>query len=69
MSAADADACGIRFSGDMIYGSGLRDGDANISTVPQYTQFNVGLAREFPWPLDPKPITARFDVVNLFDTV
>ena len=34
MSASDADACGIRFSGDMIYGSGLRDGDANISTVP-----------------------------------
>ena len=43
--------CGIRFSGDMIYGSGLRDGDANISTVPPYTQFNVGVAREFLWPL------------------
>ena len=69
MSASDADACGIRFSGDMIYGSGLRDGDANISTVPPYTQFNVGLAREFLWPLDPKPMTVRFDVVNLFDTV
>ena len=69
MSASGADACGIRFSGDMIYGSGLRDGDANISTVPPYTQFNVGLAREFFWPLDPKPMTVRFDVVNLFDTV
>ena len=69
MSVADADACGIRFSGDMIYGSGLRDGDANISTVPPYTQFNVGLAREFLWPLDPKPMTVRFDVINLFDTV
>ena len=69
MSATDADACGIRFSGDMIYGSGLRDGDANISTVPPYTQFNVGLAREFLWPLDPKPMTVRFDVINLFDTV
>ena len=69
MSASGADACGIRFSGDMIYGSGLRDGDANISTVPPYTQFNVGLAREFLWPLDPKPMTVRFDVVNLFDTV
>ena len=69
MSASGADACGIRFSGDMIYGSGLRDGDANIRTVPPYTQFNIGMAREFLWPLDPKPMTVRFDVVNLFDTV
>ena len=69
MSASGADACGIRFSGDMIYGSGLRDGDANISTVPPYTQFNIGMAREFLWSLDPKPMTVRFDVINLFDTV
>ena len=48
MSASDADACGIRFSGDMIYGSGLRDGDANISTVPPYTQFNVGRGARIP---------------------
>ena len=32
----------------MIYGSGLRNGDANISTVPAYTQVNVGIKREFP---------------------
>lgn len=69
MSAADATACGIRLSGDMIYGSGLRDSDANISTVAPYTQFNVGLAREFLWPFDPKPMTVRFDVINLFDSV
>jgi outer membrane receptor protein involved in Fe transport len=61
--------CGTRLSGDMIYGSGLRDGDANISTVPQYVQFNVGIAREFLLPGDPKPITVRFDIVNLLDTV
>ncbi len=61
--------CGVRLTGDMIYGSGLRDGDANISTVPSYTQFNVGIAREFLLPNDPKPMTVRFDVVNLFDTV
>ena len=61
--------CGIRFSGDMIDGSGLRDGDANISTVAPYTQFNVGIAREFLLPDDPKPMTVRFDVVNLFDTI
>ena len=61
--------CGTRLSGDMIYGSGLRDGDANISTVPQYAQFNVGIAREFLLANDPKPMTVRFDVINLLDTV
>jgi outer membrane receptor protein involved in Fe transport len=61
--------CGIRLSGDMIYGSGLRSGDANISTVPPYTQFNVGVARQFLLLSDPLPWTVRFDVVNLFDTV
>ena len=61
--------CGIRLSADMIYGSGLRSGDANISTVPPYTQFNVGVAREFLLPDDPKPMTVRFDIVNLFDTL
>ena len=45
--------CGIRVSSDMIAGSGLRDGDANIGTVPSYTQFNVGIAREFLLPNDP----------------
>ena len=61
--------CGTKLSGDMIYGSGLRSGDANISTVPPYTRFNVGVAREFLLPDDPKPMTVRFDVVNLFDSV
>ncbi len=61
--------CGTRLSGDMIYGSGLRSGDANISTVPPYAQFNVGIAREFLLPNDPGPVTIRFDVVNLLDTV
>jgi hypothetical protein len=51
----------------MIYGSGLRSGDANIGTVPSYTQFNVGIARTFLLPNDPMPMTVRFDVVNLFD--
>ena len=61
--------CGVRLSGSMIYGSGLRDGDANIGTVPSYTQFNVGIAREFLLPNDPMPMTVRFDIINLFDTV
>jgi outer membrane receptor protein involved in Fe transport len=61
--------CGTRLSASMIYGSGLRSGDANISTVPPYAQFNVGVAREFLLPDDPKSMTVRFDVINLFDTV
>ncbi len=60
--------CGTRLSADMIYGSGLRSGDANISTVPSYTQFNVGIAREFLLPDDPKPMTVRLDIINLFDS-
>jgi outer membrane receptor protein involved in Fe transport len=61
--------CGTRLSADMIYGSGLRNGDANIGTVPPYTQVNLGLAREFLLPNDPKAVTIRFDVVNLFDSI
>jgi outer membrane receptor protein involved in Fe transport len=61
--------CGVRLSADMIAGSGLRDGDANISTVAPYAQINVGIAREFLLPFDAKPMTVRFDVVNLFDSI
>jgi hypothetical protein len=43
--------CGIRLSSDMIASSGLRSGDANISTVAPYSQFNVGVAREFLLPM------------------
>jgi outer membrane receptor protein involved in Fe transport len=59
---------GTRFSTDMIYGSGLRTGDANISSEAPYAQFNAGLSHEFAMP-DGLPVTARFDVVNLFDTI
>jgi hypothetical protein len=61
--------CGVKLSADMIFGSGLRSGDANIDHEPFYTQVNVGIAREFLLPDDPKPVTVRFDIVNLFDTV
>jgi outer membrane receptor protein involved in Fe transport/opacity protein-like surface antigen len=59
---------GTTFSTDMIYGSGLRTGDANIDAVAPYAQFNVGVARDFDMP-DHQPVTVRFDVVNVFDTV
>ena len=57
-----------RFSTDMIYGSGLRAGDANIASEAPYTQFNAGVSHEFV-QLDGKPLTVRFDVVNIFDTI
>ena len=59
---------GTTFSTDMIYGSGLRNGDANIDALAPYAQFNVGLKRDFAMPYG-GPVTMRFDVVNVFDTV
>ena len=60
---------GTRFSADMIYGSGLRAGFANTETVAPYVQFNLGAMHEFRLSPDFKPVTVRFDVVNLFDTI
>ena len=59
---------GTRFSTDMIYGSGLRAGDANIAGEAPYAQFNAGVSHEFA-QFDGKPLTVRFDVVNIFDTI
>lgn len=60
---------GTRFSADMIFGSGLRSGFANLETVPAYTQVNFGLSHEFKWSPNYKPMTVRFDVVNVFDSI
>jgi outer membrane receptor protein involved in Fe transport len=59
---------GTRFSADMIYGSGLRSGFANTDHLPAYGQVNVGMSREITQP-HAKPLTVRFDVVNVFDTI
>jgi outer membrane receptor protein involved in Fe transport len=59
---------GTQFSADMIFGSGLRRGDANIDHLPFYTQVNAGVSHEFKG-LTAMPFTLRFDVVNVFDTV
>jgi outer membrane receptor protein involved in Fe transport len=61
----------------MIYGSGLRSDAVSPSgaTIPNgdhvapYAQFNAGIAHEFKVPGDTKPLTVRFAIVNLFDTV
>jgi outer membrane receptor protein involved in Fe transport len=57
-----------RFSADMVYGSGLRSGFANTDHVAPYATANIGISREFKMP-NAKPISVRFDVVNIFDTV
>jgi outer membrane receptor protein involved in Fe transport len=61
---------------NMIYGSGLRTGDIEDNGVPPnslhatpYAVFNVGVAHDFKWSPDLKPLTVRFDVVNLFDQI
>ena len=56
------------FTADMIFGSGLRKGDANTGHLPAYTQVNAGVSHEFKGLTD-KPFTLRLDVVNVFDTV
>jgi outer membrane receptor protein involved in Fe transport len=59
---------GTTVSTDMIYGSGFRTDVANIGVEAPYAQFNVGLSHDFAMP-DGKPLTVRFDVVNVFDTI
>jgi hypothetical protein len=62
-------------SADLIYGSGLRTGDLSDGVVPNslhttpYTVVNTGVAHDFQWSTDYKPVTVRFDVVNLFDQI
>ena len=60
---------GTKFSADMIYGSGLRNGFANTTTLPSYTQVNLGVSHDFNIVSAAKPTTLRFDVVNLFDSI
>ena len=55
------------FSVSAIYGSGLRSGFANMDHVPAYLNVNLGTSREFELISAEKPLTLRFDIVNLFD--
>ena len=60
-----------KFSADLIYGSGLRNGFANTGTVAPYAQVNLGVSHEFQLPGNSGfgPLEARFDIVNLFDNI
>jgi outer membrane receptor protein involved in Fe transport len=63
------------FTTSLIYGSGLRTGDLedgvapNSLHTPAYAVVNVGVAQDFKSSPDAKPLTVRFDIVNLFDQV
>ena len=59
---------GTLYSADMIFGSGLRSGFANLSTVPPYAQVNLGVSHAFQWSPTEKPLTVRVSVVNLFNS-
>jgi hypothetical protein len=56
---------------NMIYGSGLRSGFANMEHNPAYTTVSLGIAHEFTWSdaANAKPATVRFDIVNVFDQI
>ncbi|HEY1631956.1 MAG TPA: TonB-dependent receptor [Rhizomicrobium sp.] len=57
-----------RLSADLLYGSGLRKDGAvpNGDHVPGYTQVNLGLSHDFDLG-QAGSLTARADVINLFD--
>jgi outer membrane receptor protein involved in Fe transport len=65
------------FTADLIYGSGLRTGDLestppvppNSEHTTPYAVVNLGIAHDFKWSADLKPLTLRFDIVNLFDQI
>jgi outer membrane receptor protein involved in Fe transport len=61
-------------SANLIYGSGLRSGDfpevaPNDTHATPYVSVNTGIAHDVRWSTDYKPLTVRFDVVNLFDRI
>jgi len=58
------------FSADMLYGTGLRRDGAtpNGDSVPAYVTVNLGVSQDFE-VADVKGLTARFDILNLFDEV
>ena len=57
-----------RFSLDFLAGSGLRRSvvHPNDASVPPYQQANIGIQQKFTLPAFGK-MTARFDVINLWD--
>ncbi len=57
-----------RWSLDMIYGSGLRNGFANTTHLPGYAQFNTSVARDFQMGAA-GAVNLRLAVINLLDSI
>jgi outer membrane receptor protein involved in Fe transport len=59
---------GTTLSADLLYGTGLRRDGAtpNGDSVPDYVTVNLGISHDFDLA-GLKGLTARFDVLNLFD--
>jgi outer membrane receptor protein involved in Fe transport len=57
------------FTTDFIYGSGLRSGLANMDHSVPSASINFGVSQELPSAPGAKPLTVRFDIVNLFDQI
>jgi outer membrane receptor protein involved in Fe transport len=57
------------FTANLIYGSGLRSGFVNIDHTTPYASVNVGVSRELPAIPGDKPISLRFDIINVFDQI
>jgi outer membrane receptor protein involved in Fe transport len=55
-------------SADSTFGSGLRSGFANIGHTTPYDVVNAALSRDFSFLSKDKPLTARIEAVNLFDS-
>ena len=53
----------------MRYGSGLPTGFANSAFNEPYATVNLGIVHEFTAGAGGKPLTVRFDIVNLFDKI
>ena len=59
---------GTSYSMDAIFGTGLRNGFANTTHLPFYSQVNLGMTRKFDaGPLG--EVEGRFSVINLFDKI
>lgn len=59
---------GTKYSGDLIYGSGLRTGDNNLNTMPAYWTVNLSAARDVILPGAGK-LNVRISALNLLDQI
>jgi hypothetical protein len=58
----------IKYSADLLYGSGLRSGFANTDHLPFYSQVDAAVEHTFKLGIA-GPVDGRFSVVNVFDQV